>query len=198
MAWLRVALCVALCAMPLAGHADPLIIAEFMAANDTTVLDADGDSPDWIEVVNTSLTVVDAEGWYLTDEANLLTKWRFPPVQLAPGASVVIFASGKDRTEPDIHTNFRLSGSGEYHHVVMSVERGNASQPPYTSYGSQGSYAPGVPDMLYASSDMVAPDDGPLFGKFAAGGAGGISAFPACTGVGDGGRGSCPGLAHGI
>lgn len=114
MAWLRVALCVALCAMPLAGHADPLIIAEFMAANDTTVLDADGDSPDWIEVVNTSLTVVDAEGWYLTDEANLLTKWRFPPVQLAPGASVVIFASGKDRTEPDIHTNFRLSGSGEY------------------------------------------------------------------------------------
>ena len=56
------------------------------------------------------------EGWYLTDNANDLTKWKFPAVTLGPDAYLVVFASGKDRRDPagELHTNFKLSGAGEY------------------------------------------------------------------------------------
>ena len=104
----------------------PLIISEFMAANsasprNTEVLsDEDGETSDWIEIHNPLGAAVDLEGWFLTDNASNLTKWRFPAVSLAPGARLLVFASGKDRTNPAarLHTNFQLSGSG-YLGLVM-------------------------------------------------------------------------------
>ena len=49
---------------------------------------------------------VNLDGWSLTDTAGNLTKWRFPATNLATGASLVVFASGKDRRVPGatLHT----------------------------------------------------------------------------------------------
>jgi hypothetical protein len=63
---------------PLTG----VILNEFMAANNAGLRDEDGDTPDWIELRNTNRVAVDLEGWFLTDEAAYLTKWRFPSVTL--------------------------------------------------------------------------------------------------------------------
>ncbi|HUT09196.1 MAG TPA: lamin tail domain-containing protein, partial [Thermoguttaceae bacterium] len=93
-----------------------LMISELMAVNSSTLADEDGDFADWIEIYNPSDTPVDLEGWYLTDDADDLTKWEFPSHVLAPDEYVVVFASDKDRAEPGLplHTNFKLSGGGEY------------------------------------------------------------------------------------
>src|SRR5439155_23661552 len=52
----------------------------------------------------------------LTDDANDLTKWRFPATNLDAGGFLVVFASGKDRrvAGAPLHTRFKLSAAGEY------------------------------------------------------------------------------------
>jgi len=93
-----------------------VVLSEFQAANVGTLRDEDGDTSDWIEICNTSRTPVDLGGWYLTDDASRLTKWRFPSTNLARGQFLIVFASNKDRRVPGapLHTNFKLAASGEY------------------------------------------------------------------------------------
>jgi hypothetical protein len=92
------------------------VISEFMASNDTTLPDEDGDFPDWIEIANMAGTTIDLAGHHLTDDEGELTRWTFPSVTLATGARLVVFASGKDRTNPNsqLHTDFQLEANGEY------------------------------------------------------------------------------------
>ncbi|NQU22560.1 MAG: CotH kinase family protein, partial [Candidatus Nealsonbacteria bacterium] len=102
--------------------AGPLYISEFMAVNDSTLADEDGDYSDWIEIQNPGNTTVDLDGWYLTDNEAELTKWQFPRVTLAPDERLLVFASDKDRADPlgELHTNFKLSGDGEYLALVRA------------------------------------------------------------------------------
>ena len=97
-----------------------LVITEFMASNESTLADENGDYSDWIELFNTGADTVDLDGWYLTDDAADLTGWKFRGGELASGESLVVFASGKDRDNPlgELHTDFRLSRSGEYLAIV--------------------------------------------------------------------------------
>lgn len=102
-------------ALPL--HSAPAaVLSEFMAINGGTLFDADGDTPDWIEIYNPSPTeTVDLAGWHLTDDPANLRKWTFPSVEIPPQGFLIVFASGKDRTNGgELHTNFKLSGDGEY------------------------------------------------------------------------------------
>lgn len=88
----------ALAALCLAGRACAApVITEFLASNSTGLADADGDFPDWIEIHNPDAAPVNLDGYFLTDNASRLMKWRFPAVTLNPGAYLVVFASEKNR-----------------------------------------------------------------------------------------------------
>jgi len=91
-------------------------ITEFMASNNRTLLDEDGAASDWIELTNRGDATASLDGWFLTDDARQPDKWRLPAVTLDPGAYLIVFASGKDRARAvgELHTNFKLSASGEY------------------------------------------------------------------------------------
>ncbi|MEJ2055467.1 MAG: lamin tail domain-containing protein, partial [Calditrichaceae bacterium] len=91
-------------------------INEFMALNSLTIMDEDGDYSDWIELYNDSPAEVNLDNWSLTDDPDEPQKWLFPNVDLEPGGYLLVFASGKDRimTDRELHTNFKLSGDGEY------------------------------------------------------------------------------------
>ena len=98
-------------------HAD-VVISEFMAKNDSTLIDGDGNYSDWIELYNTGDSAVDLTGWYLSDDTNNLVKWVFPSKSIAAGEFLIIFASGTDTAGytdslGHLHTNFKLSGDGE-------------------------------------------------------------------------------------
>src|SRR5688500_7288108 len=91
-------------------RAEP-IITEFLASNQTGLVDSDGDRPDWIEIHNPDGEVVDLGGYHLTDDAGLPTRWTFPAgAIIQPGGYLVVFASGKDRVVAGspLHTNFSL------------------------------------------------------------------------------------------
>ncbi len=100
---------------PLFGQ-DTLIISEFMAINNETLQDEDGTYSDWIEIFNGGTLPVNLSGYCLSDEATNYSKWPFPAVTINPSEYIVVFASGKNRySEKDkLHTNFKLSGSGEF------------------------------------------------------------------------------------
>ena len=90
-------------------------ITEFMAANNSSIPDEDGERSDWIEVHNRDSTPVQLLGWTLTDDPTQPGKWRFPARTLEPNGYLIVFASGKNRAgNGSLHTNFRLSAEGEY------------------------------------------------------------------------------------
>ena len=140
-----VVLTLTLCPLTMVRAQETVRINEFMAVNDSGLDDEDRDEEDWIEIYNAGANTVDLAGWYLTDNINSLTKWAFPRVTLASGAYLVVFASGKDRRVPSqvLHTNFKLSGSGEYlglvrpdgHTVVSEFSPTFPIQAPDVSYG---------------------------------------------------------------
>lgn len=128
----------------------PLIISEFMALNKKIIADEDGDYSDWIEVYNTASTNVNIGGWYLTDDPAMLNKWRFPDIIIKPGGSLLVFASGKNRTNDlkHLHTNFQLAETGEFLAIVMpdGVTISDSYSPAYPPQKEDVSY--GVPQIV--------------------------------------------------
>src|SRR5262245_13768869 len=94
----------------------PVEISELMAGGQHLLADENDDFPDWIELHNKSSSPVSLEGWQLTDDSHQPGKWRFPSTNIAAEGYMVVFASEKNRQAPGLplHTNFRLSGKGEY------------------------------------------------------------------------------------
>ena len=116
----------------------PVVINEFMTVNSyvpfinpsfnmyTQVYGFDV-HPDWIELHNMDpVNTIDLDGWYLTDDPENLTKWRFPSgVGISPSGYYVLFASGKKQEDNpgnypfvdgdgSLHTNFVLGRGGGY------------------------------------------------------------------------------------
>ena len=91
-----------------------LYISEFLAVNESIQADDEGEYPDWIELHNPTSAPIQLQGYYLSDNENNLTKWSFPNILIEGGAYLLIFASGKDKAETELHTNFKLSSSGDH------------------------------------------------------------------------------------
>jgi hypothetical protein len=139
--WLRL-LVLLVTALSLNARADGVRINEFMASNQGGIRDEDGDTSAWIEIYNPGARAVDLGGWYLTDKADNLAKWQFPSFQLQAGAYFVLFASGKDRTNPaaPLHTNFKLAKSGGFVALVQPGGTNLASEFAFTQQFTNVSY----------------------------------------------------------
>jgi hypothetical protein len=105
------------------AHAS-LVLNEIIGDN-TVFLDEDNDASDWIEIYNAGDSPVNLNGYYLTDDSENLTKWQFPDISIASKGYLVVFASGKDRTDPvgQLHTDFRLSENDDA--VILSDSSSN-------------------------------------------------------------------------
>ncbi len=80
-----------------------VVINEISASNYKCLYDEDNDSPDWIELYNTTDSPVNLGGYRISDTSNYVDAWEFPDTIIQPKSYLVAFASGKDRT-----------GSGKY------------------------------------------------------------------------------------
>jgi hypothetical protein len=88
-----------------------LVLNEILPANYAGRTDADGETSDWIEIANLDAASVDLEGWGLSEDADAPRAWVFPSLPVEPGGVVLVFASGKDRSGSEIHTDFALDAS---------------------------------------------------------------------------------------
>jgi hypothetical protein len=89
----------------------PVRLNEILAENKAGLVDEDADASDWIELYNPKGETVSLAGYQLLDRTNT---WTFPPTNMGPRSFLVVFASGKNRTNSPLHTNFKLDGDGEY------------------------------------------------------------------------------------
>ena len=89
-----------------------LVINEFMADNETTVADPNGEYDDWIEFYNNGQSVLALEGYFLSDDAAEPDQWTFPDTTVAPGEYLIVWADN-DEEQEGLHANFKLSSSGE-------------------------------------------------------------------------------------
>src|SRR5262249_50808016 len=140
------------CADP--SHADEnLVISEVMAVNRRTLADQDGEYSDWIEIFNPNSSAVSLEGWYLTDDPNVLNKWRLPAAKIKGNGYVVVFASQKDRQAAgaELHTNFKLDHHGGFLALV---------KPDGATISFQ--FVPGYPAQVTDVSYGIDPTAGPV------------------------------------
>src|SRR5215212_3337526 len=132
--------------------ADNVLITEFMAANNGTLPDENGDAETWIELHNAGTNVVNLDGWSLTDKSTQLTQWRFPATNFPPGTYMTVWASSKNRRVPGapLHTNFRLNNEGEYLALVRpdGITIASAYPPPFSPQVNGVSYGFPVAPMV--------------------------------------------------
>ncbi len=112
-------------------------INEVCTSNLASCYDENGKHPDWVELYNASDEEIDISGWYLSNAAKKLDKWKFPEgTTISANGFLIVFADGtKEQSEdPDagvsltslimtgraseipsngLHTTFELSSSGE-------------------------------------------------------------------------------------
>lgn len=89
-----------------------LYINEFMASNDVSVPDNNGDYPDWIEIFNAGDQSVYLGDKYLSDDFFDNQKWQMPDINIESGEYIVFWASGNPENGL-MHTNFKLKAGGE-------------------------------------------------------------------------------------
>ena len=106
-----------------------LVINEFMARNETTSADQDGEYDPWIELYNngpkeiplngksdttitttdTTITTTELWGYFLSDNDSI---WAFPDDAKIPGNDFLVVWADKETDQKGLHTNFELSALG--------------------------------------------------------------------------------------
>jgi hypothetical protein len=140
---------------------EDLRITEFLGDNSRGIRDEDGDQTDWLEVRNFGRAPLSLAGWSLTTSAGGGARWVFPDRVMGVGEYLVIFASGKNRTNAAgiLHTDFKLPKSGGSLRLFKpdGTEAGGfvnyPSLPEDTSYGL-------VPGVTGAAGYFVKPTPG--------------------------------------
>lgn len=92
-------------------------INEFLASNSNIIADENGQFDDWIELYNPTSQVVNIAGYYLSDDALNPTKYRIPTtstVASIPANGFLLIWADDQSFQGDLHTNFKLSATGDH------------------------------------------------------------------------------------
>jgi hypothetical protein len=107
-------------AQPVSG----LYINEIQTSGASLVKDEDNSDQDWIEIYNDGTSAVNLGGFGLSDVITQPLKWTFPSISIAPKSFLLVWASGKNRSSPQLHTNFKIDKDGEA--LVLARPDGSA------------------------------------------------------------------------
>jgi spore coat protein CotH len=133
-----------------------LVINEFMADNEITVADESGEYDDWIELYNNGNQAMSLSGYFLSDDGNNLDKWAFPDTIIEANNYLIVWAD-KDDEQGCLHTNFKLSASGESIYLINSsdnvIDEINFSE--QKSDMSFGRYPNGTGDFVEMNSSFA-------------------------------------------
>lgn len=93
------------------------MINEFMASNDYSYTDENGENDDWIEIYNAGNIPGDIGGLWVTDDMEELNTWQIPTTDaeattIMPGDYLILWAD-KEPEQGVLHIDIKLSGSGE-------------------------------------------------------------------------------------
>lgn len=92
----------------------PIRINELMGSNDSTAVDENGVTADWLEIINIGDREIDLAGYSLAKNQNATNVFKFPQHVLQPGECVIVYADSTLSQEAGstYHAPFRLSSQG--------------------------------------------------------------------------------------
>ncbi len=101
-----------------------VVINEFAASNigPDGIADPAGEFGDWIELYNNTEEAISLDNFYLSDELETPLRWTFPLGTVIEANDYLIVWADKDEAQDGLHTNFRLSKSGEF--IMLGHEDG--------------------------------------------------------------------------
>ncbi len=105
-----------------------IVINEVLASNTESAPAYDGRCYDWIELYNPGQADCSLDGYYLSDDSDILHKCSLKGQRISGGGYLIIYCSGLNITDElgCLHTNFKLSASsGET--VFLSGDEGVSS-----------------------------------------------------------------------
>ena len=105
-----------------------LVINEYSASNLNQFVDNHSDYEDWIEIYNTSASVVSLAGYHLSDDKTNILKYTFPPsAVIGTNGFVRIWCSGRNLSvSNNYHSNFKLTQTkNNKENIVLSDAAGN-------------------------------------------------------------------------
>ncbi|MGE0020565.1 MAG: CotH kinase family protein [Draconibacterium sp.] len=118
----RIILTTCILTFTFSGFSQGLLINELMSANRDAVYDEDGETPDWIEILNNGSTSVNLSDYYLSESETDLFKWQLPDYALAPGKPFLVYASGKDRLQVPLQWNTIVDLGHTWKYLVPTAE----------------------------------------------------------------------------
>ncbi len=90
----------------------PIVINEFVAQNQTGIVDENNQREDWLELYNTSNAPVNVGGMRLSDDLSQL-KFTIPANTIIPAFGTLLVWCDEDGTQGPLHANFKLASTGE-------------------------------------------------------------------------------------
>lgn len=88
-----------------------IVLNEVLLNNKYSIRDKNGDRSPWLELYNASDAPASLSGYYLSDDETDPLKWALPDIELGAGEYKIIFLSGNDLSDGELHTSFNLSRS---------------------------------------------------------------------------------------
>ena len=154
----------------------PFTLGKTVVVNE--ILSNSGAAPDWIELHNRTDTAIDIGGWFLSDSATDLAKYRIPVGTIIPAGGFLTYYEdlnfGTASADPNRITGFGLSDDGE---TVYLSSAENDQLTDYRFKEDFGASLPGETQGYYykvssnsynflplASPTPHAPNDGPRIG----------------------------------
>lgn len=103
-----------------------VVINEYCAANMGSHTDAFGENEDWFELYNTTGSVVDLTGWYVSDKAGNPLKWEIPAGASVPanGYAIVVCSGRSTLSGTEIHAGLKLTQTRP-EDIILSDASGN-------------------------------------------------------------------------
>lgn len=146
--------------------AQSVVLNEVVATSVAGPEDDPGRQSDWVELTNTGSEAVQLAGFTLSQDPANGGEFIFPDSLLAPGAYLIVRATGITRTdaETEWEAAFRISASGEA--IYLFDDRGRrldrSPAMPLTVGRSIGRFPDGTGDWLYHDPPTpAAPNTGP-------------------------------------
>ena len=105
---------------PLIIFSQSIRINEVVSSN-SVYFDEDGDSPDWIELYNYGNQTISLDNWTISDNIENLDMWTFPQINLDPDEYLLIWASGKNRSQISYSRTYINQGD-VYKYIIPNSE----------------------------------------------------------------------------
>ena len=123
-------------------------INEVVSSN-SLLIDIDGESPDWIELYNSSNSPVSLTEWSITDNEEQPKKWIFEDATIPANGYMILMASGKDR-QSSFEPRTLINQGDEWRYIVPNQNLNSS----WTSRDfNDSSWNTGLSGFGYADSD---------------------------------------------